>query len=320
MAMSVAVNDVPALGKREESMLCRACNGQLQSAECGEYALCDACGSANYVSLRSAEEDNAQYFEEVYSDTTRCPIQKRCKRFETFERIHSLFHADEEKAFRAVLNQMVQSIRTARKAMEVGFGSGHELADFLKSGANIYGVDLSREAVAKFKEAHPKFSDRVSWGSMVSSHVDVLYSNALFEHLDGPSEFLENAGSSLSEGGLLLLRLPVLMQDIRNREVLEWDINCWKPCHRTLYSRRGLEILLGNHGFTIVETAPLAYYGYKVMSSMLRRGYRDVARVRNPYLPIAELESEGQYLLILFESLFRKLICSDYAVVARKER
>lgn len=302
------------------AMSCRACEVALPSMELDEYSICRACGSATYVSLGRAEKDNALYFDDVYSDPTRLPIEKRYKLYEVFERIHRTFHTQEEEMFRAVLDRMSQSIRSARIAAEIGFGSGLELVRHLEAGANVYGMDISREAVTTFKERHPQFSERVRWGNTISSHVDVLYANALFEHLDDPTEFLTNAGAQLHASGLLLLRLPVITADAFVKKDLGWDINFWKPCHRVLYSRRGLETLLKAHGFMIVESAPLAYYGYKVMSSMLRHGYLDITRVRNPYFPLAGLESETQYLLILIESLFRKLVCSDYAIVARKVR
>ena len=318
--MPAASKDSPGAAVELGSMTCRACEGTLHSLELDEYSICRACGSANYVSLGRAEKDNAPYFDAVYSDTTRLPIEKRYKLYERFERIHGAFHAKEEETFRAVVERMSQSIRTARMAVEIGFGSGLELVHHLNAGANIHGKDISREAVTNFKENYPQFSHRVEWGNKLSSQVGLLYANALLEHLDDPAAFLANAGSHVDVGGLLLLRLPVITADAYGKEDRGWDINFWKPCHRALYSYRGLKTLLKAHGFMVAESAPLAYYGYKVMSSMLRHGYVDIARVRNPYLPIAGLESERQYLLILIESLFRKLVCSDYAIVARKVR
>jgi len=317
---AAASKDRPGAAVELRSMMCRACEGALHCVKLDEYSICGTCGSVNYVSVETAERENARYFDEVYSDATRFPIEKRYRLYDLFERIHRAFHRQEEMRFHAVLARMSHYIRSARMGVEIGFGSGHELVRHLQAGANLYGVDISREAVTNFKERHPQFRGRVEWGTKLSAHVDVLYANALFEHLDDPGGFLANAASQLHVSGLLLLRFPVIIADAVEKEDLGRDINFWKPCHRVLYSRRGLETLFRAHGFMIAEAAPLAYYGYKVMSSMLRHGYMDVARVRNPYFPIAGLESEKQYLLMLVESLFRQVLCSDYAVVARKVR
>jgi len=300
------------------SLPCRACGHHLHDAQIDDYAICGGCGSANYISVLNAEEDNVRYFDEVYSDATRQPLEKRYRQFTGWEGLHSAIHANERRAFHLVLDHMSKSIMTAGRSVEVGFGSGHELANYLKAGANIHGVDASREAVSRFQSMYPQFKDRVSWGTKVVSEIDVVYCNALFEHLDDPAAFLKNAAACLTREGLLLLRLPIITASAYRRKELGWDINCWKPCHRVLYTYHGLEGLLETHGFSIVKSAPFAYYGYKVMSTMLRHGFVDVARVRNPYFAIRGLESESRYRMILLESVFRKLICSDFALVLRK--
>ena len=297
---------------------CRACRGLLQGEELGDYAICAACGSANYVSTSSAEEDNVSYFDVVYSDSLRQPIDKRYRWFVTWERIHTSVHAKEQEVFQSVLDHMSKCIMAARSSAEVGFGSGKELVNWLRAGANIWGVDTSREAVASFQSKYPEFGGRVSCSRTIPSQVDVLYCNALFEHLDDPEAFLNDAFSCLNPEGALLMRLPLITARQDRSKDLWRDINFWKPCHRMLYSYRGLDILLRRQGFQIIETASLAYYGYKVMSTMLRHGFDDVARVRNPYFSIKHLDSDRRYLMILVESLFRKVICSDCAVIIRK--
>ena len=301
-----------------ESRPCRACGHELPGVALDAYAVCGTCGSANYVSRLSAEEDNARYFDEVYSDDTRRPVDTRFLQFARFEKFHSALHANEWRVFHLLLDQMSKRIIAAGKCVEVGFGSGDELARYLTAGANLYGVDASHEAVSKFRMTYPQFSDRVAVGTTVTSAVDVVYCNALFEHLDDPAAFLDATGDCLSPDGHLLLRLPVITREVDTGDELCWDINVWKPCHRVLYTYRGLQTLLAAHGFSIVQSKSLAYYGFKVMSTMLRRGFTDVARVRNPYFAIRGLESDSRYLMILVESLFRTLTCSDTAVVARK--
>jgi len=54
------------------------------------------------------------------------------------------------------------------------------------------------------------------------------------------------------------------------------------------------------------------------MGSMLRHGHVPIAKVRNPHFQITGLQSGKEYFMILVESLFRKVICSDYAVIAKK--
>ncbi len=297
---------------------CKACQCVLANPEVGNYCICSSCNSANYISDRSAEVENSIYFNSVYSNRSRQIIGTRRKGFVEFERIYSRFHRKEIRHFQFALDRISKTICGADTSVEIGFGYGHELIQFLKNGANIYGIDLSEEAVSAFKAQYPEYSEKVCCSASWDSVVGVLYSNALFEHLDHPSDFLRRAFAMLRPGGTLMMRLPLITLDKYSRRHISFDINFWKPCHRMLYTLKGLQTLLEAHGFKIVESAAYAYYGYKVMSSMLKHGYQDVSYVRDPCLPIANLDSEWAYTKLLVKGLVTKTICSDFAIIAAK--
>jgi len=310
--------DIVANERNRELAHCKACQSVLTDPEIGSYCICSLCKSANYISERSAEVDNNDYFNSVYSDRNRQVIKKRRKGFVDFERMYSRFHRKESGRFRFVLDHISETICGAGTSVEIGFGYGHELVQFLKKGANIYGIDLSEEAVSTFKAQYPEYSEKVRCAASWDSVVDVVYSNALFEHLDHPGDFLRRSFAMLKPGGMLVMRLPLITFDKYTGRHISFDINFWKPCHRMLYTLKGLQILLGAHGFKIVESAGYAYYGYKVMSSMLKHGYQDVTYVRDPCLPITSLDSEWAYTKLLVKGLVTKTICSDFAIMAAK--
>lgn len=297
---------------------CRACQSALTDPEIGSYCVCSSCKSANYISERTAEADNNEYFNSVYSDHNRQVIESRRKRFVRLERFYRRFHRKESGRFQFVLDRMSETICGAGRSVEIGFGHGHELVEFLKRGANIYGIDQSKEAVSTFRALYPEYSERVRCSDSWDSMVDAAYSNALFEHLDHPGDFLRRAFAMLKPGGMLLMRLPLITLDNYTGRHIALDINFWKPCHRVLYTVKGIQRILETHGFKIIESAGYAYFGYKVMSSMLRHGYRDVIDVRDPCLPITNLESDWTYTKVLVKGLVTKTICSDFALIAAK--
>ncbi|HLZ33372.1 MAG TPA: class I SAM-dependent methyltransferase [Nitrospira sp.] len=245
-------------------------------------------------------------------------IERRREDFIKYEQIHSRFHREDAKRYQDILHRFSQSICAAGQSVEVGFGYGHELIQFLKKGANIFGVDLSVEAVSQFRSLHPEYAKRVSGVSDWNSEADVLYSNAVFEHLDEPGEFLRKAFITLKPDGKLLMRLPLIACENYATSQIRFDINFWKPCHRVLYTLKGLKTLFESHGFRIVDSAGYAYYGYKVMSAMLRHGYRDIEIVRDPWKPIKHLESEWMYTMILLHGLVKRTICAEFALIATK--
>jgi SAM-dependent methyltransferase len=223
----------------------------------------------------------------------------------------------ETNAFRAILRRIENIIVRAHKSVEIGFGGGDELSRYLASGANIYGIDLAEAAVLNFRNKYSQWGSRVfcGRGQDLSFRVDAVYSNALFEHLDSPDDFLNNISAMLSDDGFLIMRLPMITH---NKEGYHNDINFWMPCHRVLYTSAGFNISMARHGFSVIASAQLSYYGYAVMNRMLALGYDDIISVRNPYCEVQKLNSEIDYLSILMRGLFILPVCSDVAIIAKK--
>ncbi len=300
-----------------DSTFCRACGTGIKDPCLNDYAFCSECKSANYISERTADEDNKDYFNSTRENVV---LTRRERLFFAFNFVHSLLHRKEAGRFRSMLHRIEEIIIRGPKSVEIGFGGGHELVHYLDSGANIYGIDLSDVAVLGFKKRYPQWGSRVfcDSGENLNFKVNVVYSNALFEHLDSPETFLRNASAMLSRGGFLAMRLPMITTIGNHRERYRNDINFWRPCHRVLYTSAGLSILLQKHGFLITESAQFAYYGYAVMSRMQALGYDDITSIRNPYFRIGGLSSEMSYSAILVQSLFRPPICKDVAVIAKR--
>jgi len=217
------------------------------------------------------------------------------------------------------LDEVSERIVRASKTIEIGFGRGYELKRFLDLGADIHGIDLAEEAVESFRGRFPESAWRVSCGSSINFEVEAVYANALFEHLDAPEKFLASASGMLKSGRMLALRLPLMTGRQKQVAGYDHDINFWAPCHRIIYTARGLETRLMNSGFTVVASAPLHYYGYKVMNCMLASGYHNICEVRNPTYPICGLDSDREFHWLLMRALFRKTLCADFALLARKD-
>ena len=299
-----------------DAIICKACESSLPNGQMESYSFCPLCGSANYISENSAADDNNVYFNAIYSHTDLHIIDERKRLFELFSRLDSKLHFREVERFHH-LTMKFQSIITSQKSVEVGFGCGDELIKHLRSGADIYGLDISSEAVKNFKLKYPEYAARAACSASFHFAVDAVYSNALFEHLDNPGDFLANAFAMLKPGGQLCMRLPIITGKAGTDQDAAADINFWKPCHRILYTLKGLNVLFARHGFMVRETAALAYYGYKVMNRMLKLNYKDIAYSRTPYAHLKGL-TDLTFKKILLQSFFEKNICSDFALIAAK--
>ena len=220
------------LSTNEIGMQCHACRAQLLPENRGGYVFCVECGSANFSSDRNAEDDNNDYFNEHFANLGR-NNRFRSLLFSIFNKIHYFLNFGAESIFKKLIGEIDQYFSDAKVALEIGFGGGDELIKRLDDGCNCFGLDLSITAVESFKKRYPQYVERVSCDAAGNGLIgtNLIYSNALFEHLDNPNFFLKAAYDQLETGGHLILRLPLL----KNPKLYEQepiDINFWEPCHR----------------------------------------------------------------------------------------
>jgi len=303
-------------GARRSPICCRACGDPLRTSTAANYWACGKCGSANLVIPSSAIEDNIRYFDILFDSGVNAVSRSRKLLFLAFERIYNFGCLKQSREFFHALQETHRLLRRPGvRVLEIGFGGGDELARLLLAGVDAYGIDISEVAVARFRQKYGEFADRVRCSDHFDADVDVVYSNALFEHLDDPTSFLLHARERLGHGGLLIIRLPVLWRGTTEKDSA--DINFWIPCHRVLYTTTGLNLLLAGRGFRVLRLSTLEYFGFRVMNAMLDAGCNSIMDLRNPYLEPAVLKCSSNYLVLLVRAISRKSLCSDCVVIAQ---
>ena len=201
--------------------------------------------------------------------------------------------------------------------LEIGFGDGYQLARLLKAGANAYGIDLSGTAVERFRTAYPQYADRVQTAAIPEGSFEVIYANALFEHLDEPDIFLDNVAKALAPDGLLALGLPVLSASPANI-TSEMDINFWKPNHRSIFSFRGMKDLLQRYGFRVEAQATLDRFPYRVMNVLLGKGQAWIHEYRTPTAQLPEAPPRLEFLRVLVHAMRIRSLSQWGLVFARR--
>ncbi len=140
------------------------------------------------------------------------------------------------------------------RLLDVGCGSGGNLATLQEQGWDVYGVDMSPEAVT---QARARVGDRVHAGGLNSApfadgSFDVILFSHSLEHLFNPKEALAQARRLLQSEGLLVLAVP-------NAGSLEARLfkACWFPWelprHLYHFERDTLTRLLEGAGFRAVR-------------------------------------------------------------------
>ena len=285
-----------------------------------EYSQCPGCYSFNYVSEQSAETENRAYFDATFATLDERKVHRlKQSLFQHYTRVDQQRRRRQYAQYWGKRRQIMTQLEGQRKILEIGFGAGTHLAGLLQRGNDAYGIDLSATAVKRFQEKYPRYSDRVYVGSQFSKSVEMVYCCALFEHLDTPEQFLQNAESCLQPGGTLILDGLPLVSEMQADFGPEEDINFWKPCHRAIYSLAGLRTLLEKHGFTLEASAMYDDYNYRVASVHLRAGYHEIAQLRNSCLADRSLPGIFRYNALCRQALSVHSLAYLGTVLARKQ-
>ena len=215
--------------------------------------------------------------------STKCSkhLLKERKSFERFAGKDQKKRIQQYSDFNRKREDILRKLDIPAKVLEIGFGSGEHLHGLLERGVDAYGVDLSITAVRNFQEKYPQFANRVRCGSRFDERVDVVYCCALFEHLDQPEQFIQDAATCLGHKGFLIIDGLPMLGDIKGDLTVEEDISFWKPCHRMIYSLEGLRTLFGGYGFADEVCAMHDDYYYRILSLHLKYGYNGVVELRS---------------------------------------
>ena len=300
---------------------CLACRHELLYLKLNDYVQCQSCLSFNYVSDQSADEDNKRYFNEIFKtlDERKTNVWK-FKIFERFARIDQKQRKKQYSDFNVKLQQIIKQLNSPAKVLEIGFGSGDHLYGLLQRGLDAYGIDLSITAVRNFQEKYKQFADRVRCGSRFDMEVDVIYCSALFEHLDKPWEFIQDADSCLNKDGFLIIDGLPILNDVKSDLTVDEDINFWKPCHRAIYSSNGLKVLFARYGFVDEICAIHDDYYYRILSLHIRHGYQCIEKLRSFYVEHKNLPSIPVYYYICRKALRIKSLAQYGCIMFKKGR
>ena len=298
---------------------CYACKNRLSYTKLGDYVQCPVCHSFIYISDQPAEIENKVYFDEIFKTLEeRKDNSWKWRIFQKYDCIdqekRKLQYADFYEKYKRIMKCLEKPVTV----LEIGFGSGDHLYSLLQQGVDAYGIDLSITAVTNFKEKYPQYAHTVHCGTRFDKQVDIIYCCALFEHLDHPEKFIQDAAGCLSPNGFLIIDgLPIVNDDVSNLTVDE-DISFWKPCHRIIYSIHGLVTLWKPYGFTLEISALHDNYSYRVMSLHIKDGFQKVVELRSTCVEHKALPWIVRYYQICRKALYVKSLAYYGCVLFRK--
>ncbi len=128
--------------------------------------------------------------------------------------------------YEAVVSSLSEHFRVAfkpnSKVLDIGCGSGRDLAVLHKLGHDCYGIDPTREFVEIAQRVHPELSNRIAQGSLpemkppFGGEFDAVLCSAVLMHIDVDQLHLAASSikSCLKVGGRLLYSVPSKRLDV----------------------------------------------------------------------------------------------------------
>ena len=137
-----------------------------------------------------------------------------------------------------------------KKILDVGCGSGGKLVHFQERGFQIFGIDVSRTAIA---EARGEVGGDLRVGTFESADYptdffDVIRFDNVLEHIYDPKSFLQKVFVLLRPGGAAYGYVPSGISPTL-RWMGKYSVSSWVPFHLNLFTPEALMRLARETGF-----------------------------------------------------------------------
>ena len=231
---------------------CLICNSaELKALKKFSKAALIQCKQCSFIFCKNRPSD--QHLQNYYGDS-----YERTKYFSpiTRTRYNELLDAFEEH-------------RSSNKILDVGCGYGFFLEVAKERGWEVYGTELSDEAIAVCQTKGIKtFKGKIIDNSYSDEDFDVITSFEMIEHINYPIEYTEQIKRLLKPGGRAYVTTPNFNAVLRYRLKEAYNIIGY-PNHLTYFTKNTLQSLFEQHGF---ETLKIQTTGYSVTRKKTSQG------------------------------------------------
>jgi SAM-dependent methyltransferase len=151
---------------------------------------------------------------------------------------------------------LLAAIHVGDRALDLGCGAGSFTAVLADAGATAVGVDVAEAALRRARERNPLLDFRLAPIDeplpLADNSFDVVWASEVIEHVADTARWLSEVRRVLVPTGRFLLttpshgRLPIAIGGLERFAEPLGD-------HLHLYTRRSLETVLGEFGFTEID-------------------------------------------------------------------
>lgn len=191
-----------------------------------------------------------------------------------------------EYLFPAV-SDFLRDVPFGATVLDAGCGNGSFIARFQDKAWKLYGSDLSVSGIQIARSTFPSINFFVADAQVLyadflktTGQVDVIVSTEVIEHLHNARGFLRNLHQLLKPGGTLVISTPYhgYLKNLLLALTGQMDRHftaLWDQGHIKFWSRRTLEHILKETGFTNIEFAGAGRVPYIWKSMVLKANKPD---------------------------------------------
>ncbi len=159
--------------------------------------------------------------------------------------------------------------RKTGKLLEIGAGYGFFAQIAQQRGWEVFGTELTQEAVAKCEEKGIKmFKGELQNTGYDENEFDVIVCIEVIEHINTPNECLQKANKILRPGGFFYMTTPNFNSILRYRLKEKYDVIEY-PNHLCYFTLKTLKKAMNQNGF---NTNSLTTTGYSITRLKTSKG------------------------------------------------
>ncbi|MFQ5913302.1 MAG: class I SAM-dependent methyltransferase [Nitrospinota bacterium] len=214
----------------------------------GTYSSCVGCG-AIYLRKRPLWEDIKALYDPLHygpGDGGRGAEERGGS-----SRWKGLVHWTRKWRFRPHSWPLEPAGRHPRRLLDVGCGDGRKLEEFAARGWEVWGIDVSPNALRMAAARLPGgrfLAGELEGLDLPHGSFDVVRLDNVLEHVPRPVETLQICHRLLNPGGRLICLVPH-GKSLSMRVLGRYSISAWVPFHLTLFTRGSLRRALEGAGF-----------------------------------------------------------------------
>ncbi len=156
------------------------------------------------------------------------------------------------KRYNEILD-IFENYKITGNILDVGCGIGYFLEEAKKRGWNVYGTEYTNQAVNICENKGIKmYKGKLEPENFTSNSFDIITSFEVIEHINNPSEEIQNYYKLLRKGGLFYCTTPNFNSISRRILKEKWNTICY-PEHLSYYTSKTLSNLLKLNDFSTIK-------------------------------------------------------------------